>query len=58
MLQICDTCNYNNHHRRGQRKYALRLRFDCQLDQNKERDKPPEWLDTENNLCSKFYTHF
>lgn len=27
--QICDTCEYNPNHRRGQRKFSARNRFDC-----------------------------
>lgn len=61
--QICDTCDYNFNKRRGQRRFAERERFDCNLEEQEgeeyqDKTKAPSWLDVERNLCSKYYAHW
>jgi hypothetical protein len=60
--QICDTCDYNPNHRRGQRRFSAKRRFDCTwsetdgavLEERIDR-KVPAWLDVERNLCPHYF---
>jgi len=39
--QICDSCDYNQNQRRGQRKFSVRRRFDC------------DWRKTEGDVLAE-----
>jgi hypothetical protein len=39
--QICDACDYNPNHRRGQRKFSARNRFDC------------DWMKTQGDVLAE-----
>lgn len=61
MRQLCDTCDYNAHQRRGERSFAAKRRFDCDFgladgqETYEQSSVAPPWLDVARNLCPHYY---